>query len=97
MEEKKKVIEKILAEYVEPQLAQHGGSLCLTDVRDNVAYVRFTGRCSGCPSTKYTMETIVKEEVLKRTDAVEDVRHELYEYARAILRHEIQPGRKEQV
>ena len=103
MEEKKKIIEKILAEYVEPQLAQHGGSLCLTDVRDNIAYVRFTGRCSGCPSAKYTMETIVKEEVLKRTDAVEDVRlveevsDELYEYARGILRHEIQPGRKEQV
>ena len=37
----------------------------------------------------------MKEEVLKHTDAVEDVRlvedvsDELYEYAKAVLRHEI--------
>lgn len=92
MEEKNKRIEEVLEEYVKPQLAKHGGGLFLTEIRDNVAYVKFTGHCSGCPSAKYTMEAIVREEVLKHTDAVEDVKlveevsDELYEYAKELLR-----------
>ncbi len=95
MEEKKKVVERILAEHVEPYLAGHGGSLSLTEIRDHIAYVKFTGYCSGCPSAKYTLETVVKEEVLKYTDVVEDVKlveevgDELYEFAKALLRREI--------
>ena len=58
MEEKKQIIEAVLAEYVEPELAKHGGSLYLAEIRNNIAYVKFTGHCSGCPSAKYTMETM---------------------------------------
>lgn len=95
MEEKKRIIEEILTEHVAPELAKHGGSLYLAEIRDNVAYVKFTGQCSGCPSAKYTMETVVREEILKYTDAVEDVRlieevsDELYEFAKAILQHKV--------
>lgn len=96
MEEKKKLVEEILSEYVEPQLVRHGGGLSLMDIRNHTAYIKFMGNCSGCPSAKYTLETIVKKEVLKRTDAVEDVRlveeisDELYTLAKKILRHQVE-------
>ncbi len=95
MEEKKKQIEAVLEKYVAPYLAQHGGNLYLEEVRDDVAYVRFTGHCSGCPSAKHTLEGVVKEELLKHTDAVKDVKlaegvsDELYELGRAVLRREV--------
>lgn len=92
MDEKKKQIEEILAKYVAPYLAQHGGNLYLTEIRDDVAYIKFTGHCSGCPSAKYTLESIVKEELFKHTDAVRDVKmvegvsDELYDFAKKMLK-----------
>ncbi len=52
----------------------------------------FTGGCSGCPSAKYTLESIVKEEFFRYTDLVKDVKmaegvsDELYDIAKRILR-----------
>lgn len=91
MDKKKKQIEDILAKYVSPYLVQHGGNLYLTEIRDDIAYIKFTGRCSGCPSAKYTLESIVKEELFKHTDAVKDVKmvegvsDELYDFAKKML------------
>lgn len=91
MSEIYKKIEQILEEKVRPTLMQHGGSIELVEVKDKTAYVKFRGHCSGCPSAKYTMESIVKEEILKHTDEVEDVKlqeevsQELYDFAKAIL------------
>lgn len=92
MEEKKKQINDILAKYVTPHLVQHGGGLYLADIQDDIAYIRFTGGCSGCPSAKYTLESIVKEELFRYTDLVKDVKmaegvsDELYDIAKRILR-----------
>ena len=92
MEEKKKQIKGILEKYVTPLLAEHGGSLYLTEIRDDIAYVKFTGHCSGCPSAKYTLESVVKEELFKYTNVVKDVKiaegvsDELYDLAKKILR-----------
>ncbi|MCI9298989.1 MAG: NifU family protein [Lachnospiraceae bacterium] len=95
MGEKRKQVEEILERYVTPRLARHGGSASLEEIRNDTAYIRFTGHCSACPSAKYTLESIVKEEILKYTDAVRDVKlaegvsDELYDFAKKMLRHEI--------
>ena len=87
----REIIEKILEEQVRPNLSEHGGDILIDDIRDGVVYVKMLGHCSGCPSAKYTLESLVKEEVLKHTDRVTDVRlHEevsqdLYDFAKAIL------------
>ena len=84
-------MEKILEQYVRPGLKMHNGNIQLTDIKNGIAYVKFTGHCSGCPSAKYTMESMVKEEVLKHTDEVSDVKlieevsQELYDFAKNIL------------
>jgi len=95
MEEKKSQLEAILEKYVAPYLVQHGGNLYLEEIRDDVAYIKFTGHCSGCPSAKHTLESIVKEELFKHTDVVKDVKlaegvsDELYDFGKAVLRHKI--------
>lgn len=91
MEKNYQEIEKILETYVRPYLKGHGGNIKLIDIRDGIAYVKFTGHCSGCPSAKYTLESQVKEEVLKYTEIITDVKlqeevsQELYDFAKAIL------------
>lgn len=93
--ERKKEIETVLKEYVAPHLARHGGNLYLEEIRDDIAYIKFTGHCSGCPSAKYTLESTVKEELFKHTNAVKDVKlaegvsEELYDFAKEVLRRKI--------
>lgn len=92
MKEEYRIVEEILEQYVRPGLARQAQSdIELVEIRDRTAYVRLKGHCSGCPSAKYTLEGLVKEEIVKRTDLVEDVRlyeevsQELYDFARQIL------------
>lgn len=91
MEEAYITVEKILEKYVRPRLREHGGNVVLSEIKGGAAYIKLTGCCSGCPSAKYTLESIVKEEVTKRTDLVEEVHlqeevsRELYEFAKKIL------------
>lgn len=91
MEKTYREIEEILEKYVRPDLSGHNGNIQLIDIKNDIAYVKLMGHCSGCPAAKYTMESIVKEEILKHTDVVCDVRlheevsQELYDFAKTIL------------
>lgn len=95
MEEKYQEIEKILEKYVRPVLKEHGGDVRVTNINNGIAYMKFTGRCSGCPSAKYTLENQVKEAVLTHTKVINDVKlqeevsQELYDFAKAILEKKI--------
>lgn len=90
-----KIINKILDEKVRPQLREHEGNIELVEIKNDIAYVRMTGHCSGCPSAIYTLESIVKEEILENTNIVKDVKlhqdvdPELYDFAKKILNKEI--------
>ena len=69
-----KIIEEILETKVRPTLLSHGGNVELVDIKNDRAYVKMTGHCSGCPSAIYTLESVVKEEVLNNTKVVKDVK-----------------------
>lgn len=91
MKKSYKEIENVLENNVRPLLKKHGGNIELIDIKEKKVYVKFTGHCSGCPSAKYTMESIVKEEILKNTPWIdnvilhEEVSQELYDFAKEIL------------
>ena len=93
--EEEKIINEILDQKVRPQLMEHEGNIELVEIRNDIAYVRMTGHCSGCPSAIYTLESIVKEEILANTNIVKDVKlhqdvnPELYDFAKKILNKEI--------
>ena len=92
--EKKKEIQKILEEKVNPILAGHFGGADLVSYENNVAIVRMTGACAGCPSAQMTIEDVVKRIIMENCDDVADVAldtsvgDELFEMAKKILNKE---------
>ncbi|MGL1959288.1 MAG: Fe-S cluster assembly protein NifU [Colwellia sp.] len=54
-----RVIEDVLAE-LRPGIEEHGGSIQLSDVEDNMVFVSMSGACSGCGLTGTTI-TMIEE------------------------------------
>jgi Fe-S cluster biogenesis protein NfuA len=87
-------IKRILEEKVNPLLAEHYGAAELSGYEDGVAYVRLTGACSACPSAQFTLEDIVRAEVMTALPGVADVALDLsvsddiLEFAKRILNKE---------
>lgn len=69
-------VQTVIDRYVNPGVAQHGGSVSLVEVRDAVAYVRLSGGCQGCGLASVTLsqgiERIITEQV-PEVSAVQDV------------------------
>lgn len=66
-------IEKVLDERVRPELSLHGGNIQISEFKDKVLKVRFTGQCSGCPSSQFTMENLVETELKSHFPDIEQV------------------------
>lgn len=88
MEEK---ILNIIDEKINPKLLEDQGWIELADVKGKDVYVRFRGACSGCVSNEDTLNNIVKPELKKEINEIEnifivnDVSEELINLARSIL------------
>jgi len=89
-------IRRILEEKVNPALASHFGAAELSGYEDGVAYVRFTGACSTCPSAQYTLEDVVRAEIIEALPDVADVvldlsvSEDLLDFAKKILNKEVE-------
>jgi Fe-S cluster biogenesis protein NfuA len=68
-----KQIITVLEEKVNPVLADHFGGAELTGYEDGVVYVKLTGACGSCPSAQYTVEDVVKAEIMGALPEVTDV------------------------
>jgi len=49
-------IEKILDEQIRPALASHGGDIEVVDFDNNKLFVKLSGGCQGCSSSKATLK-----------------------------------------
>jgi len=89
-----KKIEKTLDLYVRPQLSEHYGNLEVLSFQDGTLEVKLLGQCSNCPSSKYTVEHVVEQELkkyvpeVKNVVLIDGVSNELLNFAREILSHE---------
>jgi Fe-S cluster biogenesis protein NfuA len=87
-------INQILDERVNPVLAEHYGAAELTGYEDGIVYVKLTGACSACPSAQFTIEDVVRSEVMAALSDIEDVvldtsvSDEILDFARKILNKE---------
>lgn len=61
---------------VRPYLKSHAGGVELLDVTDDVAHVRLSGTCDGCPSSTVTLRGAVERAILERVPEVREVRAE---------------------
>lgn len=66
--EKIKMIEKVLAEEVNPKLKADGGWIEMVDVEGSKVKLRFLGMCHGCPSSSATLKNVVEKELKERID-----------------------------
>jgi Fe-S cluster biogenesis protein NfuA len=88
-------IEKVLTEKVNPVLAAHYGAAELSAYENGVAYVRLTGACGTCPSAQFTIEDVVRAEIVAAVPEVEDVvldtsvSQDLIDMAKKILNKEM--------
>ncbi len=60
-------VQQAIDQYVNPGVAQHGGSVTLVEVRDNIVYLQMGGGCQGCGMASVTLsqgiERILREQV----------------------------------
>ena len=49
-------VEKILDEQIRPALASHGGNIEIVDYDNNKLFVKLSGGCQGCSSSKATLK-----------------------------------------
>jgi Fe-S cluster biogenesis protein NfuA len=61
---------------VRPYLAMHGGGVELLGVTGGVVRLRLEGSCSGCPSSRVTLEHAVEEAIRREAPDVEAVEAE---------------------
>ena len=66
-------VEALLAEEINPAVAQHGGVISLIDIADGVAYVQMGGGCQGCGLAAVTLSQGVRTAILDRFPELHDV------------------------
>lgn len=85
-------VDEMLAQKVQPLLAEHGGGATKIAFENGTLYLRLYGACSNCPAAQSTTKEMLQEIV---SDACSEVRDlvivqqsspELLELARKILR-----------
>jgi len=68
-------VNKVLENYVAPELRKDGGDIELVDIEDNKIYVNLQGTCKNCPSSNLTLknfvENILKEHMGENIEVIE--------------------------
>ena len=67
-------IEKVLDEQIRPALASHGGDIQVIDFDNQKLFVKLTGGCQGCSSSKATLKDGIERMLVgKFPDFIEEV------------------------
>ena len=61
-----KKIEKVLDEQIRPALASHGGGIEVIDYDNNKLFVKLSGGCQGCSSSKATLKDGVERLLIQK-------------------------------
>ncbi len=74
------LIQRILDEQINPQIAAHGGVITLLDYRDGKAYVEMGGGCAGCAQADVTLkqgvEVALKEAIPELAEVIDTTDHD---------------------
>jgi NifU-like protein len=63
-----KEVERVIGEYVRPQLQLDGGDLEIVDIKDTVVYVRLAGACADCVGSGRTLKLMVEQALKDQVD-----------------------------
>ncbi len=59
-------IEKVLDEQIRPALASHGGGIEIVDFDNQKLFVKLSGGCQGCSSSKATLKDGIERLLLQK-------------------------------
>ncbi len=68
-----KAIQRLFDEYINPQVASHGGHIALVDVQDDTAYIRMGGGCQGCGMADVTLKQGVAKAIQAQVPTITNV------------------------
>lgn len=68
-----KKLEVLFDEQVRPALAAHGGNVEIIDIDNNKLFVRLSGGCQGCSSSKATLKDGIQTLVLQNFPMITEV------------------------
>lgn len=63
-------------EQVRPYLASHAGGVELLGIEAGTVRLRMMGTCDGCPSSRITLETTIRQAIVRAAPEIEEVRVE---------------------
>lgn len=66
-------VQVLLAEEINPQLAEHGGFASLVGVDDTTVFVTMGGGCQGCAMSALTLREGITAQILERVPGVTEV------------------------
>lgn len=66
-------VEKLFAEEINPQIASHGGSVELADVKGTQVFVRLGGGCQGCASANMTLKMGIERAIRQVIPEISEV------------------------
>lgn len=67
-------IEKMMDDQIRPALASHGGDIEVIDLDNGKLFVKMTGGCQGCSSSKATLKDGIERMIVGRfPELVEEV------------------------
>lgn len=68
------LIEALLDALVRPFLQKDGGNVEVLEFKDHILYVRFLGKCQGCPLSANTLKNVVERALIKYMPQISAVR-----------------------
>ncbi len=66
-------VEKVIREEIQPSVAQHGGSVNVVDVKDNIVLLQLGGGCQGCSSATATLKLGVEAAIRRAVPEVGEI------------------------
>ncbi len=66
-------IKNLIENDVNKQLKFHNGSCSLVEVKDDVAYIKLEGNCTGCPGRRHTFLNGIKPYLLENVEGLKGV------------------------
>lgn len=66
-------IQRIIDEKINPMVASHGGRIDLVDYANKTAFIRMSGGCQGCSSSKLTLKEGVERELFAALPRIQQV------------------------
>lgn len=74
------IIRRLFEEKINPMLSMHGGHAALLRIKDDKAYIEFSGGCQGCAGARMTLgryiSNYIKHVVPSITEVVDETDHE---------------------